>query len=172
MIYLPPDQLLDNTQYTQIVPKTSHLGDSNMYRITHFTRVPSSDGWDHVLYFRYIGSALENSSPNNKNGGYVYILTNIVYPNLIKIGMTTSSSEYRLRKINGAGVVDDWDIAYDFYCLRPWDLEQAVHLQLDKFRFRNDREFFELGVSTAIQTIEELGKNYGPLEGMEGVYTD
>jgi hypothetical protein len=124
MIYLPPDQLLDNTQYTQIVPKTSHLGDSNMYRITHFTRVPSSDGWDHVLYFRYIG------------------------------------------------VVDDWDIAYDFYCLRPWDLEQAVHLQLDKFRFRNDREFFEIGVSTAIQTIEELGKNYGPLEGMEGVYMD
>ena len=163
MTYLSPDQVLDNPQYTQIVPKTNNLGDSNMHRITHFTRVPSSDGWDHVLYFRYIGSPSGFKSPNNKEGGYVYVLTNEAYPNLVKIGMTTSSSVRRLKGVNGSGVVDDWKVADDFHCLRPWDLEQAIHAKLDTLRFRGDREFFEMGVVEAMDVIREIGRNYGPL---------
>ena len=163
MIYLPPDQVLNNTQYTQIVPKTNGLGESNMNRITHFTRVASSDGWDHVMYFRYIGSPTDFNSPNNKEGGYVYILTNDAYPDLVKIGMTTSTSERRLKGVNGSGVVDDWTVNWDFHCLRPWDLEQAVHLKLDSLRTRGDREFFKISVPKAIQVIEEIGKDYGYL---------
>jgi hypothetical protein len=140
-----------------------------MYSITHFTRVPSSDGWDHVLYFRYIGAPPSGSiSEKNFNrkgdlGGYVYVFTNEAYPSKVKIGMTTSTPERRLKSVNGSGVVDNWEVADYFHCLRPWDLEQAIHIKLDSIRSRNDREFFEMSVVEAMDVIREIGENYGPL---------
>jgi len=163
MKYLKPEEIIDNPQYIQVTPRANQLGESNMHRITHFTRVPLQDEWDSVLYYRFIGSITSNSSPNNKNGGYVYIFTNNAYPDLIKIGMTTSTSERRLKGVNGSGVVDNWEVCWDYYCLRPWDLEQTVHLKLDSFRQSNDREFFIMSVEQAIKVIEELGPSFGKL---------
>lgn len=161
MEYLPPEQIINNSEYIQIVLETDQMGDSKMGRISHYTRMPSLDGWDIVLYYRYIGSITQNSSPNNKDGGYVYIFTNNAYPGLIKIGMTTSNSERRLKGVNGSGVVDDWEVAWDYHCFRPWDLEQAVHIKLDSFRERNDREFFRMSVKQAIDVIEDIGPLFG-----------
>ena len=161
MKYLNPEEILDNLQYIQVIPKINQMGESNMYRVTHFTRVPSHNGWETVLYYRFIGSITPNNSPNNKTGGYVYILTNNTYPNLIKIGMTTSTSERRLKGVNGSGVVDDWQVEWDYYCLRPWDLEQTIHLKLDDFRERNDREFFRMSIKQAINEIETMGTYFG-----------
>ena len=150
MKYLKPEDILNNPDYIHIIPKTGQVGESLMSRITHYTRVPSHNGWDNVLYYRYIGSITPNNSPNNKDGGYVYILTNDAYPDLIKIGMTTSTSERRLKGVNGSGVVDDWKVEWDYNCFRPWDLEQAVH-----------REFFKMSVKQAIEVIEDIGPLFG-----------
>ena len=161
MIYLPPDQVLNNTQYTQIVPKTNGLGESNMNRITHFTRVASSDGWDHVMYFRYIGSPTDFNSPNNKEGGYVYILTNDVYPDLVKIGMTTNTPTQRAHEISRAtGVAVPWVPVFEFRCYRSDLLEKEVHAYLKNHRVNNNREMFAVDSRTAEQVIRELGFKY------------
>ncbi len=122
------------------------------------------DGWENVEYYRYIGSHLDNESPRNRLGGYVYILTNGAYPNKCKIGMTTSSPEKRLQQINSAGVVNDWGIAYTFKCARPYDFEQAIHVVLDDVRSRSDREFFDIDLNDAIGLIIDMGDEYSPLD--------
>ena len=163
MEYLPPELIIDNPEYIQIVLETDQMGDSKMNRISHYTRIPSLDGWDTVLYYRFIGSITHGNSPNNKDGGYVYIFTNNAYPGLIKIGMTTSSSERRLRSVNGSGVVDDWQVAWDYHCFRPWDLEQIVHEKFDDLRERKNREFFRIDIKPVIDYIEKIGPLFGKL---------
>ena len=162
--YITPEQLKDNKQYIHIIVKHNSLGGTNFQGATHFTRIPSFDGWDNVEYYRYIGSHLDNESPRNRLGGYVYILTNSAYPNKCKIGMTTSSPEKRLHQINSAGVVNDWEIAYTFKCARPYDFEQAIHVVLADVRSRSDREFFDIDLNDAIGLIIDMGNEYGKLD--------
>ena len=168
--YLPPSQLLNNPEYTQIVLKPNGHGANYVDHITHHTRIPttnpdliSEEGWESVLYFRYIGSHLENESPKNGLGGYVYVLINKQYPNMCKIGMTTNLPEKRLRQINNAGVVIDWELAFSYKCSRPYDFEQALHSKLSYCRHRTDREFFDLPSSDVTKIINELGPMFGPL---------
>jgi hypothetical protein len=162
--YITPKQLKDNKQYIHITLKHNSLGGSNFQGATHFTRIPTFDGWDNVEYYRFIGSHLDNESPRNRLGGYVYILINKAYPNKCKIGMTTSSPEKRLQQINSAGVVNDWELAYTYKCARPYDLEQAIHVVLDDLRFRSDREFFDIDLKDAIGLIIDMGDEYGKLD--------
>ena len=102
--YITPEELKDNKQYIHIIVKHNSLGGTNFQGATHFTRIPTFDGWDNVEYYRFIGSHLDNESPRNRLGGYVYILVNTAYPNKCKIGMTTSSPEKRLAQINSAAI--------------------------------------------------------------------
>ena len=69
-----------------------------------------------------------------------------------------------MQKINGAGVVNDWDLAFDYKCSRPYDFEQAIHLKLSDVRIRNDREFFDIDLSEAIQLVREMGPMFGRLD--------
>ena len=163
-IYLPPDKVLDNPEFIKVIPKTDGLGGSKMNQVTHFTVLPSiNDGWDKVVYFRHIGVYNDVESIKNGFGGFVYILTNIQYPGKCKIGMTTTSPEKRLQKINNSGVVVDWELAYTFKCTRPYDFEQALHLQLNYCRSRKDREFFDVEPTEVISLIEQMSDNFGPL---------
>jgi hypothetical protein len=115
-VFLPPNHILDNPEFLPISLKPDGEGGHRLAKVTHYTRVPShlGDGWEDVLYFRHIGSHNKDESRKNGLGGYVYILTNKQYPGNCKIGFTTSSPQYRLQKINGAGVVDVWELAFDF----------------------------------------------------------
>ena len=162
--YISPEELKDNKQYIHIKLKNNSLGGTNFQGATHFTRIPSFDGWENIEYYRFIGSHLENESPRNRLGGYVYILVNGAYPNKCKIGMTTSTPEKRLAQVNSAGVVNDWELAYAYKCSRPFDFEQAIHLRLDDLRSRADREFFDIDLNDAIYLIEEMGTDYGKME--------
>ena len=164
-IYLLPEQIIDNPEYLPVIIKADGDGGHKMSRITHHTRVPSplGDGWEDILYFRYIGSHNSDESRKNGFGGYVYILTNKQYPGNCKIGFTTSTPQQRLQKINGAGVVSDWELEHYYKCSRPYDFEQALHLKLSDVRIRNDREFFDIDLSEAIQLVEEMGPMFGPL---------
>ena len=163
--YLPPNELIDHPEYIQIDIRPDHDGGHKMSKVTHYTRVPSEldDGWENIIYFRRIGSHQQDESRKNGLGGFVYILTNERYPGNCKIGFTTSSPQYRLQQINGAGVVDDWELAFYYKCSRPYDCEQAIHLKLSNVRLRNDREFFEVGLNEAIGVIREMGPMFGPL---------
>ena len=176
--YLPPDQILNNPEFIPIQIKPDGMGGSRIGQVTHHTRVPSTNpdylpkfnedgvniGWEDVLYFRYIGSNIEERSPRNGLGGYVYVLINKQYPGMCKIGMTTNHPTKRLQQINAAGVVDDWNIAYHYKCARPFDFEQAIHTKLDNIRTRDDREFFDLEANEAIHLINEMGPMFEPMD--------
>jgi len=173
--YLPPDQILNNPEYLQIQIKPDGMGGSRMGQVTHYTRVPSKDpnlppltdnstGWEDVLYFRYIGPNIDQRSPRNGLGGYVYVLVNPKYPGKCKIGMTTNHPTKRLQQINSAGVVDDWNLAYHYKCARPFDFEQTLHTKLGHIRTRDDREFFDMEVEEAIFLIEEMGPLFDPMD--------
>jgi hypothetical protein len=61
MKYLKPEEILNNPDYVQIMPETYVYGLSNTKGITHYTRVTSSnEGWETVLYYRFIGSITPN----------------------------------------------------------------------------------------------------------------
>lgn len=164
-IFLHPDKILDNPEFVPVNIKPDGEGGHRLTKVTHHTRVPSplGDGWEDILYFRYIGSHNSDESRKNGLGGYVYILTNKQYPGNCKIGFTTSTPQQRLQKINGAGVVNDWELAYYYKCSHPYDFEQAVHLKLTDVRIRNDREFFDIDLSEAIQLVKEMGPMFGPM---------
>jgi hypothetical protein len=168
--YLSPEEILNNPEYIRMEAKSDGYGGSIMTHITHHTRVPSldprypsSDGWESIIYFRYIGSHNTDESRKNGLGGYVYVLVNRQYPNMCKIGMTTNHPEKRLQQINNAGVVVDWELVYWYKCARPYDFEQALHSKLSYCRHRNDREFFDLPSGEVVRLIEDMGNIFSPI---------
>jgi hypothetical protein len=165
IIYLPPNEILGNPKFIPIDIRSDRDGLHKLDRVTHYTRVPSqvNDNWDNIFYFRYIGSHDENESSKNSLGGYIYILTNKSFPGKCKIGFTTLTPTQRLKQINGTGVINDWELIYDYKCSRPYDMEQTIHLKLSDLRVRTDREFFDIEVNKAIELINEIGPMFGPL---------
>ena len=169
-IYLPPEEIQNNPEYIPIEIRSDGRGGSVLSYVTHHTRIPSidpkypqSDGWESIIYYRYIGSHNADESRKNGLGGYVYVLINKQYPGKCKIGMTTNHPLKRLQQINNAGVVVDWEIAYSYKCSRPYDFEQALHTKLSYCRTRNDREFFDLSSEDAIWLIEDMGEMFGKM---------
>lgn len=165
------EEVHNNPEYIQIEPKSDGMGGSRLGQVTHIVnrpstnpRYPASEGWEDVLYYRYIGSNVDNRSPRNGLGGYVYVLTNKQYPNMCKIGMTTNHPTKRLQQINAAGVVDDWEIDYHYKVARPFDFEQALHSKLGNVRHRQDREFFDIPSSEAVHLINEMAYMFEPLD--------
>ena len=154
--FTPYNEIIDNPEYLLIDIAPDNNGGHKMNMITHYTYYQVNDGWEKVLYYRFIGSNNDSTSPRNKLGGFVYVLTNNAYPNICKIGMTTGPPEKRLRQINNAGVVEDWELAFYKQTGRPYDFEQAIHLKLSEVRNRIDKEFFEIELNNAISLIEEM----------------
>jgi len=61
MKYLKPEEIVNNPSFILMKPKPYVYGVSNMSNITHHTRVTSSnEGWETVLYYRFIGSITQN----------------------------------------------------------------------------------------------------------------
>lgn len=154
--FIPYNEITDNPEYLLIDIAPDNNGGHKMNRITHYTYYQVNDGWEKVLYYRFIGSNNDSNSPRNKFGGFIYVLTNDAYKNICKIGMTTNSPDKRLKQINNAGVVEDWQLSYYIRTGRPYDFEQSIHLKLADIRNRVDREFFNISIQEAIRVIKEM----------------
>lgn len=164
--YINPSVLLD-PEFEKIELTPDFQGGTNFRGATHYTRIPSKtmgDGWEDLIYLKKRTLRDNLTSYKNGNGGFVYILENLSWPGILKIGFTTLEVEKRVNEINNAGSLVDWDVAYSFKCGRPYDLEQAIHRHLDFCRSRNDREFFEISLENAISTIETFGQYYSPIK--------
>lgn len=93
------------------------------------------------------------------NPGYVYILTNVVMPNLIKIGFTKRSPEERKRELSKAsGVPVNFEIKYEIYTHDMKELEHEVHLILEKYRINKNKEFFEFDLFKAIDVLRNCAE--------------
>ncbi len=97
------------------------------------------------------------------SGKFVYILTNIAYPNLCKIGKAVNPQD-RIKGVNSAGTVSEWVLRYALPVTNDYKVENLVHRHLQEFRRDSDqghtREFFEVDFGTAVKAVEYFGKDF------------
>ena len=95
--------------------------------------------------------------------GWVYLLTNPAYPELIKIGKAVTPSK-RINGINSAGTVSEWELKAAMPVTDDYKVENLMHRELEQYRRKSDqgssREFFEVPMSLAIQTLLEVSKPF------------
>ena len=145
-----------------VTPEESHyyikLSHKQYHKADAFTRVPDGDGWDSV---HYLASAVLDPTGVVRASEYVYVLVNQSVPNMVKIGMTTTTPTQRAREISSAtGVAVPWIPVFEFRCLRSDLLEAEVHEYLHAHRVNKHREMFSIDSHTAQKVIEELGYKY------------
>lgn len=85
--------------------------------------------------------------------GYVYVMSNPSMPGLVKIGRTSTSVEARRQQLQTTGVLMPFVI--EGYVCTPncAALENSVHSKLSKFRVIDNREFFEIHPSKALNSV-------------------
>ena len=80
---------------------------------------------------------------------------------MIKIGYTKNTPDERARQIsNATGVPIPYKVEWAFHCYDGFGLEQEVHHKLNTYRVNNHREFFQIDLTEAQKTVEELGQRY------------
>lgn len=89
------------------------------------------------------------------NPGLVYILRNpALKSSLVKVGMTTRSSEQRAWELSGAtGVPARFEVLYEEDVVDCELAERLIHRDLERFRLRRDREFFDVPLKTAVNAV-------------------
>ena len=88
--------------------------------------------------------------------GWLYILARKDEPDILKIGMTTRSVESRVKEINSAtGVLVPYSARAVFQVEDAKEAENLVFRLLSDYRIREDREFFDIPFSKAIEMVEE-----------------
>ena len=86
--------------------------------------------------------------------GVVYILTNESMPDIVKIGISETSLERRIREI------DKTELALPFECYYAVEvpdaraIEKKIHQGLDDCRVRRGREFFYIAPEKAKSLLE------------------
>jgi hypothetical protein len=106
---------------------------------------------------------LEKIDQAASKGQYVYILTNVAYPNLCKIGKAVSPQK-RIKQINGAGVVVEWELKYAIPVVDDYKVEHMIHQNLEAVRMDSfqgsSREFFNISFNEAIKVVEGVAKDF------------
>jgi hypothetical protein len=92
------------------------------------------------------------------NSGYVYILINQSFPQLIKIGRTLRDSRARARELSTTGVPTPFQVAFEIFSENHEQLEAAIHAELSAFRLTDRREFFHYPLHEAITKLQELNR--------------
>ena len=91
--------------------------------------------------------------------GFVYIMTNAAFPDLVKIGKSAKDPQYRKVDLETTGVPDQFIVEYFAFVEDFHRVEMAVHNQLSSFRYKENREFFGCGVTKGITTIRDCASS-------------
>lgn len=122
---------------------------------------PLSTTWVYMYAKRMVDKA--KLDEGNSRGRYVYILTNEAYPGVCKIGKAISPSR-RIKQINGAGVVSEWELKYSLSVVDDYKVEALIHKELEVLRMDSfqgsSREFFEIEFLEAVKIVEELALDF------------
>ena len=144
----------------QYIPLNEDFTGKTIQDCPFFTLTPSGDGWEKVTYY----TARKLSMYENRGGDYdswVYVLSNASQPGLLKIGYTKNTPDERAKQIaNATGVPIPYKVEWAFHCYDGFSLEQEVHHKLGEYRVNNNREFFQISLDEAKDTIMEIGKRY------------
>lgn len=94
--------------------------------------------------------------------GYVYVLTNVAMPGLVKIGFSTRDPRERATELGGTGVPHAFEVHYEAMVDEPFAAERYLHEQLRRSGVHEDKEFFRLSPEEAVHRVraelEALGR--------------
>jgi hypothetical protein len=134
------------------------------YRIEHKYRQEGEENtW--VWVYMYAKSVVNKSRLDEatSKGQFVYILTNVAYPGICKIGKAVAPSK-RVKQINGAGTVSEWVLKYTIPVTDDYKVEGLVHKNLEHLRMSShqgsSREFFQISFEDAIKEIETVAEHF------------
>jgi len=143
------DQLSTPAEYFTLTPSSN-------------SDYPISEGWEDVRY--YTNRPRHTQMPKGQvNCQWIYILSNITMPGLVKIGFTKNRPGERAKQINAAtGVALDFKVEWAFPCFNAHALEREIHayLEAEGFRVNKKKEFFNITVDQGRSVVERLGESY------------
>lgn len=87
--------------------------------------------------------------------GYVYILSNVSMPGLLKIGKS-KDPEARSNQLSGSSVPTPFVVEFACYCQNAAKCESFIHEHLDCIRVNSRREFFECNLGYAIMAVSQM----------------
>lgn len=132
--------------------------------IYYFTMNPldTPSGVDGMWDITYYTRRSKKTVPTDGMGDdIIYVLSNPTFPGLLKIGYTRKEIGIRIKDLSKAsGVPTPFKLEYVFKCYNGLQLESDIHKHLKDFRPNNYREFFDVTVSQAIESIKYLGESY------------
>ena len=89
--------------------------------------------------------------------GFVYIMSNPAFPNLIKIGKSKRDpTTDRVKELNQTGVPEPFKVEYYAFVEDEDYLERALHTRFNAQRPNQNREFFGVDCLEAIEAIRTL----------------
>ncbi len=101
------------------------------------------------------------------DNGYVYVLMNPSMQNLVKIGKTKREPEERAKELSSTtGIPTPFVVVYSCYFESCSEVEYFIHkyLETEGFRVSSNREFFEIPIKDAIDSVMKAKDNFGEFE--------
>lgn len=110
---------------------------------------------------------------NNKEPGYVYILTNPSFrEDWVKIGKSSRPVDVRSKELDNTAVPLPFEIFATMKTVKYNEAEKLVHRYIERFtnlRIRNNREFFNVKPEEALEILREVASLLDDAE-IEEVY--
>lgn len=88
--------------------------------------------------------------------GFLYVADNSSMAGLLKIGHTEKVPTARLDELFTTGVPEPFEVAYYALVQDSKTSEKALHQFLNRYRYKENREFFAIGVGAAIRAIQAI----------------
>jgi hypothetical protein len=112
------------------------------------------------------------NSEFQEQGGIVYGLTNVVFPQLVKIGRTAGPIHARSEQLFTTGVPEPFDVGVAYQVLNPFEVERALHRAFSPYRQNARREFFRIEVFQVQAILSLLGSEVQSEDVTERVAAD
>lgn len=87
------------------------------------------------------------------SAGYVYILSNPAMPGLVKIGRSKHGGKQRASELFQTGTPSRFTLEFEILVDDPAETESDAHSILNEYRVSTLREFFRVGLDTAITAV-------------------
>lgn len=123
----------------------------------HQARLNIQDVLDMRYGFGYWSSRRDTERLFKKELGYVYVMANPSMDGLLKIGMTSRDPSLRANEVSSStGVPHKFVVIHSVWALNCRVAEEAIHQELESYRYSPNREFFCLPVKDAINTVDRI----------------
>jgi T5orf172 domain len=87
--------------------------------------------------------------------GFVYVLSNLAMPGMVKVGQTKFLAEDRAQKLRSTGVPLHFTVEHRLLTSHPEAVERAAHKILGSTRVSGEREFFAADVQVAVDAVRQ-----------------